>query len=284
MAYIIHKLGRTHYTKKGKGTKTPVVWLHGGPGGTHSPESKLFELAKDRKVYAYTQIGSGKSSKISKKSFKIKTFVDELDHLIEAWGLTEFHLMGGSWGTTLALEYYLAKKGKGIKSLTFQSPMFSAKDWENDAINLIKKLPKATQKIINYCHEIGATDSKVYKNAIFEYYLKHVLRSKKKLAAGLSKSNPNGEEIYLSMWGPSEFKPTGSLKSYDKVFSLCKIKVPTLIICGEHDEATPQTGIKYANMISGCSFSEIKGGAHSLWAEKPSAMKKIISSFLKELD
>ena len=284
MAFIKHKFGKTYYTKKGSGPKAPIIWLHGGPGGTHKPDSKLFDLAKDRKVYAYTQIGSGKSSKIDKKLYKISTFVEELDLLIKAWGLKEFHLMGGSWGTTLALEYYLAKKGRGVKSIVFQSPMFSAKDWEDDGKRLIKGLPKETQKVINLCHEIGATDSKVYSKAVMAYYLKHVLRNKKKLLSSDKPKNPNGEDIYMTMWGPSEFKPTGTLKTYNKVAKLKTIRVPTLIICGEHDEATPTTGIKYANMIKGCSFSEIKGASHSIWNEKPMQLAKTISEFIGETE
>jgi proline iminopeptidase len=284
MAFITHKFGKTHYTKMGSGKETPIIWLHGGPGGTHSSKSKMFELAKHRKVYSYTQIGSGKSSKIDKKLFKISTFVEELDILIKAWGLKEFHLMGGSWGTTLALEYYLAKKGKGVKSLVFQSPMFSAKDWEADANRLIKGLPKKVQKIINTCHDIGATDSKVYKDAVIEYYAKHVLRNRKKLLSFNKEKNPNGEEIYLNMWGPSEFKPTGSLKTYNKVSRLQSIRVPALIVCGEFDEATPETGIKYANKIKGCSFAEIKGASHSIWNEKPKVLLKTILEFIGEAE
>jgi proline iminopeptidase len=284
MAFITHKFGKTHYTKLGKGSKTPIIWLHGGPGGTHKPDSKVFELAKQRKVYCYTQIGGGKSSKIDKKLWIIKTFVEELDILIKKWNLTEFHLMGGSWGTTLALEYYLAKKGKGIKSIVFQSPMFSADDWKADGKRLIKAMPKQTQKVINTCHDIGATDSKVYKKAVMEYYLKHVLRNKKILEKAFGTPNPNGDEVYEYMWGPSEFEPTGTLKKYNKVASLKKIKVPTLIICGEHDEATPETGIKYANLIDGCSFAEIKDASHAIWVEKPAKIKKVINEFISELE
>lgn len=284
MAFIKHKFGKTHYTKKGTGKKTPIIWLHGGPGGTHSPESNVFKLANGRKVYCYTQIGSGQSSPTKKKYWNIKTFVEELDLLVKAWGLKEFHLMGGSWGTTLALEYYLRKKGKGVKSLVFQSPMFSAKDWHNDAKKLIRGMSKKDQKIIRYCHEIEATDSKVYKQAMMNFYLKHVLQNKKKLLAAFSKPNPNGNKIYEYMWGASEFEPTGTLKTYTRVNDLKKIKIPTLIVCGEHDEATPATGIKYANKISHCSFARIKGASHAIWVEKPAILKKVINDFLKEVE
>lgn len=284
MAFIEHQFGKTHFTKKGKGPKTPIIWLHGGPGGTHKEDSPIFEMADGRKVFCYTQIGSGKSSKIDKKLWKIKTFVEELEALIAKWDLKEFHLMGGSWGTTLALEYYLQKKGKGVKSIVFQSPCFSADDWKADGKRLIKGLSKDHQKVINYCHEIGATDSKVYKEAVKAYYLKHVLRDKKKLENAFAKPNPNGDAIYEYMWGPSEFEPQGTLKTYNRVKDLNKLKVPVMIICGEHDEATPETGIKYANLIPACTFSEIKGASHAIWAEKPQAIKKVILEFLADIE
>ena len=280
MAYIHHELGKTHYTKKGRRGKVPIIWLHGGPGGQHQRDSPVFSLAQDRIVYCYTQLGGGKSSKTTSKHWNIQTFVKELELLIEAWELTEFHLMGGSWGTTLALEYYLKTDGQGVKSLVFQSPLFSSKDWKRDGRRLLTGLPKKTQHVINTCHEIGATDSKVYAEAIKKYYLQHVLRRKKPPAR---LPNPNGELVYDYMWGPSELEPAGTLKNYSRHAHLRKIKVPTLIICGEHDEATPETGVGYANKIPGCSFAEIKGASHVIWVEKPTKIKRVINDFLHDL-
>ena len=282
MAYVTHKFGKTHYTRKGRQGKTPLVWLHGGPGGMHTPDSKVFLLANDRPVYCYTQIGGGKSSKTARKLWNLPTFVEELDLLVKKWGLDEFHLMGGSWGTTLALEYYLRRGRKGVKSLVFQSPLFSARDWKADGRKLIEGLPKKTQHIIDTCHDIDATDSKVYRHAMSVYYAKHVLRNKKKAKELSRLKNPNGKRVYEYMWGPSEFEPSGTLKTYSRVRDLSRIKVPTMIICGEHDEATPATGIRYANKIRGCTYSEIKGASHAIWYEKPARLRNVINDFLKE--
>ena len=126
-------------------------------------------------------------------------------------------MYGSSWGTTLALEYYLKTKDPDLLSLTFQSPMFSEKDWMNDAKKLIKKLPEKYQTIIHTCHKINATDAKVYQEAIIEYYARYVLRDKKKLQKLLTMSNENGKKIYQYMWGDSEFRVTGTLKNYNRV-------------------------------------------------------------------
>ncbi len=289
MPYIQHKLGKTFYLSQGpKNTSNlPIVGLHGGPGSTHSGRLALLNLSNKRKVYIYDQIGGGKSSVTQQKHWTIETFTQELHTLIQAWGLKQFHLYGGSWGTTLALEYYLRYKNNGVASLIFQSPLFSGKDWSNDAKVLIKKLPQKYQKIIRYCHEIGATDAAVYQQAMHEYYKRHVLRDEKKLSQMLNPKkgkNNNGKNIYQYMWGESEFFPTGTLKNYNQVQALKKITVPCLLMCGQYDEARPETSQKYTKMIKSAQYKTIKGAAHAVLTEKPNEVLKHVGQFISEVE
>ena len=43
------------------------------------------------------------------------------------------------------------------------------------------------------------------------------------------------------MWGSNEFEHSGVLGDLDFFPSLNQLSVPTLLICGEHDTATPRT-------------------------------------------
>ena len=159
MSFIEHRLGRTHFTVKGKTTdRLPVIWLHGGPGGTHNPNGNLFNLSGHRKVYAYTQLGSGKSSDLSKRQWQISTFVQELQLLVAAWGLKDFHLMGGSWGTTLALEYYLKVGGRGIRSMVLQSPMLARALYANAELDkdIPASLYTAVAQVLAYIYRLKA--------------------------------------------------------------------------------------------------------------------------------
>ncbi len=269
---------------KGKDNLAPLITLHGGPGSGHKNLVELFTLATDRKVYLYDQIGCGKSSKLNKNKYSIETFVEELKILKRKWGVAKFHLLGTSWGTTLALEYYLATHDPDCLSIIFQSPLFSAKDWQNDANNLISKLPVKQQKILAYCHEIGATDASVYKEAMKEYYKKHVCRNAIALDRMMKEKNPNGRDIYQSMWGPSEFKATGILKRYDRVSSLNKIKIPSLLICGKYDEARPETVRRYTSMIPNSTFSLIPRSSHVILKENPQPMLSSIKQHLNGVD
>ena len=281
MPYISHEYGKTYYLSKGRlGKRLPLIVLHGGPGGKHNSLTHFFDLARERKVYLYDQIGGGKSSPILKKQMKIQTFVRELEILLDHWNVSDFHLLGGSWGTVLALEYYLQKKGRGVRSLIFRSPLFSAKDWECDAEILIRTLPKQTQKVIRYCHEIGATDSRVYQDAMKLYYSKYVVRNSDVLKQIGKPKQDSGREVYEYMWGPSEFKPTGTLKNYEQVKSLSKIKVPTHLICGQYDESRPQTVRKYQTKIKNASLDIIQGASHSISHEKPKNLTRSVRKFL----
>jgi proline iminopeptidase len=284
MPYIEQKFGKTYYISKGNGGLPPLIALHGGPGSGHKNQKSILSLAKGRKVYLYDQIGCGKSSPIAEKMYSISTFVEELKLLKKKWGVEKFHLFGSSWGTTLALEYYLSTKDPDCLSLTFQSPLFSTKDWQRDADILIEKLPKKDQKVIAYCHEIGATDSKVYKESMLKYYSKHVCRDKDALKRLMASKNTNGKKIYEAMWGPSEFKATGSLKNYNRVPDLKQVKIPSLIICGKYDEARPETARKYVSKMPNAQLKVISNASHVILREQPADLLKMIEKHIVKND
>ena len=214
------------------------------------------------------------------------TFTKEFDALVRAWGLKEFHLVGTSWGGTLAMEVYLRRRGKGIRSLTFQSPLLSSADWKKDCDALIGKLSPRNRKTILACHEIGATDAKVYEEAGKEFMQRFCMRNRK-MAKVLErrrrklKWKNSGREIYHHMWGPSEFHSSGTLRSYDRVRALKKIKVPTLFLGGEHDEAMPRTLKRYSRQVPGARHETLKGVSHAILYENPGPMLRALASFLE---
>ncbi len=86
------------------------------------------------------------------------------------------------------------------------------------------------------------------------------------------------------MGGPSEFTMIGSLKDYDRTKRLGEIKVPTLFITGEFDEARPSTVKYYASLVPGSKFVIIKNAAHLTMQDNAPQNIKVISDFLKSVD
>jgi len=280
MAFFSSKLGKTFFIKKGRKGKTPIIGCHGGPGGTHNSIAPLLELATDRQVVVYDQIGSGKSTFTKEKHWNIDTFCKNLDDLAKHLGFDEFILYGSSWGGTLILEYY-KRYPKKVKGLIFHSSLISSKVWVSDAKRLISKLPKKQIEVINCCEKVGATDSKVYKEAIQAYYKKHVCRDPKAYLPTKKPKPKYNEELYMYMWGPSEFCPTGTLKKYNGAPLLKTIKVPTLFMSGQYDEATPEASESFAKKVKGAQFKMIRGCSHSSFRENKKLTKSIVKKFLE---
>ena len=63
--YIDVNGGKVWYRVVGEGHKTPILLLHGGPGGTSYILNPLSVLGKDRPVIFYDQLGSGRSDRIT---------------------------------------------------------------------------------------------------------------------------------------------------------------------------------------------------------------------------
>ena len=57
--------GRVAFRVVGRGLSTPVLWIHGGPGGSScSYVANLNGIAAERPVILYDQLGSGYSDRI----------------------------------------------------------------------------------------------------------------------------------------------------------------------------------------------------------------------------
>ena len=162
--------------------------------------------------------------------------------------------------------------------------MFSAHDWQDDANRLIRELPAATRKVIQYYHEIEATDSRVYQEAMNLYYAHHVCRNKVRAKRHKEFKNPNGNQVYQHMWGASEFSSTGTLKNYDRTVILPRVDVPSLFVCGQHDEARLSTARRYVRAMSDASLVVILEASHFILAEKPAQLVKLIRQFLNQAE
>ena len=102
--------GPVWYRVVGAGTGTPILLLHGGPGGTSCGFSLLDALGEERAVVRYDQLGSGRSGRPDNLAlWQRQRFVEELHSVRQQLGLTRMHLLGSSWGSALAVQYLLEK-------------------------------------------------------------------------------------------------------------------------------------------------------------------------------
>ncbi len=282
--YVQVKGGKVWYRIIGEGKQAPILMLHGGPGGTSKSFYQFASLGEDRPIIIFDQLGSGRSDNVTDTTLlKVENFVEQVEAVRKELDLKEFYLHGHSWGTALALEYYL-KYPKGINAIIFNSPYFSTAMWKADADTLITTLPDSIQVAIRNGEKSNDFKSPSYINANEVFDKNFGVRTTRRTSE-LDTAPPKGSEfIYNYMWGPTEFTATGTLLHYDRVQSLKTITVPTLFITGEFDEARPATVRYFQSLVPHSKFVVIPGAGHGTMHDNLSANLAAIKGFLAEND
>ncbi len=97
---------RLYWELSGTPDGKPVVFLHGGPGGGSSPaHRRQFDPARYN-ILVFDQRGAGKSTPYA--SLEANTtwhLVEDIETLRAHFGVDQWMVFGGSWGSTLALAY-----------------------------------------------------------------------------------------------------------------------------------------------------------------------------------
>jgi L-proline amide hydrolase len=270
--------------------KLPVVILHGGPGVAHNYVDSYKLLALEgRAVVHYDQLGCGNSTLLPDKGADFWTpqlFIDELENLVDHLGIRPaFHVLGQSWGGMLGAEYAVVRP-KGLKSLTIANSPASMKLWVEEANRLRADLPSDVQDALNRHEKAGTTGDPEYQQATTAFYERHVCRivpfppevteSFEQVAR-----NPT---VYNVMNGPNEFFVIGTLKNWSIIDRLSAIEVPTLIISGRHDEATPATVQPYKDGIKGARWEIFEQSSHMPHVEEKERCMQVVGEFLDQHD
>lgn len=279
-SYVEVNGGKIWYEIVGDGPGLPLITLHGGPGSTHFGLEPLRAIGADRPVVFYDQLGCGNSDRPDDPQlWKIDRFVEELLQLLKSLGFQQFHLLGHSWGTMLALDYYLSHP-MGVTSLILSSPCLSVPLWLADCNKYRKELPVQIQEKLEYHEKNGSTDSEEYLNATKEFNKRHVLRLETVPTPVLKGRENRGKQVYKTMWGDNEFFMNGNLKDYDRTQRLASVTIPSLYSCGRFDEASPDTVKTYADLTANSQFHVYENSAHMPHWEDTVEYLSTISDFL----
>lgn len=112
-----HKL---YYERYGREGGHPIVHLHGGPGGGFSDRHKKLFDKRTQDVLLFDQRGAGRSKPFaSLKANTTQHLVDDMNRMLDAFGINKVTLSGGSWGSTLGLVYAIQNPDR-VKGMVFR--------------------------------------------------------------------------------------------------------------------------------------------------------------------
>jgi L-proline amide hydrolase len=267
--------------------KLPLLCLHGGPGATHDYLEPLETMAATgRRVIFYDQLGSGNSDHPHNPSlWTIPLFVEELGVVRQALGLERVHILGQSWGGMLGMEYALTQPA-GLASLILADSPASMHQWVAEANRLRAELPSDVQATLLKHEAAGTTTDPAYEEATSVFYRRHLCRLDpwpdclNRAFAKLAQD----PEVYNTMNGPSEFHVIGVIKDWDIVNRLGEIQVPTLVLSGRYDEATPVIAETVHRGIPGSEWVLFENSSHTPHLEETECYLQVLDQFLSHVE
>ncbi len=261
--------------------KTPVLFIHGGPGGESNPV-RMRTLKLDRPVYCYDQAGCGRSASIADLAhWTVNDYVEELRAVITGLPLQQVILCGASWGAGLIGAYLESYGPAGVEALILPSPFLRSQVWTDDQEVNFAKMPAAFRADIAACRQNGDTGPR-YHALMREYYKRFLFADPANWPIAEA-AEDTYSDVFTALWGPDENVCTGPLKDFDVEDVLPVLKLPVLFMCGDSDEVTLPTMQRYRDLVPGSQLAVIPGAGHATAKDRPELYAAVLTAFLDRL-
>ena len=280
-----------YYKSFGRGK--PLMLLHGGPGASHDYFLPyLTPLARHHRLIFIDERGSGRSQGLEDVSgYTVENMVEDVEAVRQSLGLGQVSLLGHSYGGVLAQAYAL-KYQKNLSHLILGSTFASTKAINQVFVRMKEKMPADLRERINkmeaeglYGHgkdyEKNRYTSEYMIAAWGEGYFPYIYRNRPDANYDPADNGKMSWELYREMWGShGEFVIDGNLKSVEYTDRLSTIKVPTLVLVGDHDESDPSMSQTMHEKIAGSKLVILPKSGHMTFVDQPGMFEKAVEDFL----
>ena len=267
----------------GKGTA--IIVLHGGPDFDHSyllPE--LDRLADSYRLIYYDQRGRGRSAqRVQPDDVTLASDIADMEKVRQHFRLDSVVLLGHSWGTVLALEYAVRHPQRVSRMILMNPAPASADDSKQLRKEWLEKRPDDMER------RKAISASAAYKegdpDAVTAYYRIHfkpaLARSQDfdKLIARMRSSFTKEGVLKARAVEARLMNETWSSPDYNLLPKLKSLKIPTLVIYGDHDFIPAATAEHIAEAIPTAHMVTLKKCGHFSYMECPIAVREQIDSF-----
>ena len=281
-----------YYEMMGRGT--PLVIVHGGPGASHDYFLPyLLPLMRSNRLVFIDERGSGKSSKIEDaKQYTIANMVEDIEAVRQALALGKISLLGHSFGGAL-VQAYAFKYQRNLSHLILGSTFASTKELNEALAKMKADMDPKDRERLNVLEasglfgkgeiwERGRYSEEYAKLAWGKGYFPYVYYNRPDPNYDpLSSNTSTAWDVYREMWGSDgEFIVDGNLKEVEYVDQLSRIKVPTLVIVGEHDESDPKMSREMHEKITGSQLVILPKSGHMTFVDQPELFLKAVGEFV----
>jgi proline iminopeptidase len=284
--YIPAEQAKLYYREIGYGQ--PLLVLHGGPDFDHTyflPE--LDHLAETFRLIYYDQRGRGRSARgVQPEDVSLRSEIEDLERLREYFQLGSVAVLGHSWGAVLALEYALRHPGRVSHLILMNAAPASQADY----LLLRQDRQRRSPEDIARLKELAASDPGYQQGdpgAVAAYYRIH-------FRAALRRSEDHAKlierlRISFTQEGIRNaraieqrlMQETWRANGYDLLPRLRQLRVPALVLHGEHDFIPRECATHIAEAIPGSHFVLLKECGHFSFLECSDQVHKEIIDFFQ---
>jgi len=280
-----------YYLSTGRGQ--PLMILHGGPGASHDYFLPyLLPLMRHYRVIFIDERGSGRSQKLEDPSgYTIENMVEDVEAVRQALGLGQISLLGHSYGGALAQAYAL-KYQRNLSHLILGSTWSSTVALNQVFVRMKQNMaPELRDRIEKLEKEGLFGHGKDYERNRYtndymiaawgEGYFPYVYHNRPDPNYDPIEQGKTSWDLYREMWGEhGEFVIDGNLKSVEYTDRLPGIKVPTLIIVGDHDECDPSLSQSMHKRIAASKLVILPNSGHMTFVDQPRMFLQAVDGFL----
>lgn len=277
------------------GRGVPLMIVHGGPGVSHDYLLPyLLPLARNNQLIFIDERGSGRSEKLEDTSqYTVENMVEDVENVRQALHLGKMSLLGHSYGGVLA-QAYAFKYQQNLTHLILGGTFYSTTEMNKvlaeekqsmppEALAKLQALEKAGLFGKGKNWEKGRYPDEYAKLAWGDGYFPFLYQRRPDPNYDPVAGNTTSSwDLYREMWGSDgEFVIDGNLKSVEYLDKLSGIHVPTLVICGDHDESNPRLSRTMHEKIPGSKLAIMPQSGHMAFVDQPNLYIETVADFLK---
>jgi pimeloyl-ACP methyl ester carboxylesterase len=245
---------RLHYEEVGSGT--PIVFVHEFAGDWRAWEPQMRYFARRYRCVTFSFRGYHPSDvPPEKSSYGYEKFRDDVIAVMDHLKIDKAHICGLSMGGYATLNVGMTYPQRAL-SLTM------AGTGSGSERGVLEEFRKASEATATEYDKVGAEDPRGYK----EFYDQFASHSAKGAANTLRGYQGGRPPVY-------EFEA-----------QIRKITLPTLIICGDEDDACIEPSIYLKRMIATSGLAVFPKSGHTVNIEEPALFNQTLGDFLAQVD
>jgi len=282
-----------YYKAFGKGD--PLVIVHGGPGASHDyflPH--LIPLARTNRVVFIDERGSGRSEKLDNvKQYTVESMAEDVEAVRRGLNLGRINLLGHSYGGVVAQAYAFKYPGN-LRHLILASTFHSTKGLNEVFVRMKQSMPAELRERLDKMEKEGLFgQGKDYRKGRYtddymiaawgEGYYPYTYGRRPDPGFEPVTSSGLSWDLYKEMWGSNgEFVVDGNLVSVEYADKLPKLKVPTLITVGDHDQVDPSMSRDMQALIPGSKLVVLPESGHMTFVDQPELFRRAVDNFVHD--